>query len=91
MAQLTCSGCGQWLATVDDVSWRVQDKGDDVVVRVDPVTSGDLWAEIDVLEKRAEEWRDSGVYDPLPPPPDPVNSSVTLRCSCGTSTRFDRP
>lgn len=91
MAQLTCPECSQWLATVDDRSWRVRDKGFDVVVEVDPVTSVDLWAEIEVLEKRADEWRDRGVYDPMPPPPDPANSSVTLRCGCGTSARFDRP
>jgi hypothetical protein len=91
MAQLSCPACTEWLANVDDVSWRVRDKSVDVVVEVDLVTSSDLWAELDVVEKRADEWRDRGVYDPMPPPADPVNSAVTLRCRCGESTRFDRP
>lgn len=91
MAKLTCPSCGVWLAAVDDASWRVRDKREGVVVEKSLVTSGDLWSDLEVVEKRADEWRDRGVYDPMPPPPDPVNSSLTLRCGCGEVTRFDRP
>ncbi len=91
MAQLTCPACGEWLAEVDDVSWRVRDKNADVAIEESFMTSDDVWSDLAVVEKRADEWRDRGVYDPLPPPPDPVNSAVTLRCKCEVSTRFDRP
>lgn len=91
MANLTCPSCGRWLAETDDVGWRVRRKNEDVDIEPCFLTSGDVWSNLDVVEKRAEEWRDRGVYDPMPPPPDPANSAVVLRCVCGESTRFDRP
>lgn len=91
MANLNCPHCGEWIAVVDDVAWRVQDKARGVVIEETSLTSNDLWSQIDVLERRADEWLDRGVYDPLPPPPDPVNSAVTLRCACGEAMRFERP
>ena len=91
MAELICPVCDEWLATVDDMSWRVRAKNDRVIVEDSLMTSRDLWSNLEVVEKRADEWRDRGVYDPMPPPPDPVNSAITLRCACGDVTRFERP
>ena len=96
MARLTCPSCAAWLATVTDHGWRVTDKAADVVV-LDPcvdasgVSSGDLWADLELATARSEEWRDRGVYDPLPPPPDPPNVSLLLRCGCGAEALFARP
>lgn len=96
MARLTCSSCAAWLVDVSDHGWRVTAKADEVVV-LDPVSdapevsSGDLWADLDLAEARSDEWRDRGVYDPLPPPPDPPNSVVMVRCRCGTEESFARP
>ncbi len=91
MAQLICSACGVWNATVDDVTWRITDKNADIGVVESLATSDDVWSEFELVEKRREEWRDRGVYDPMPPPADPVASSITLRCGCAKVTRFDRP
>lgn len=91
MAELNCLGCDEWLATVDDVTWRVCNKSRRVAVEGSLVTSRDYWSNLEVVEKRAEEWRERGVYDPMPPPPDPANASVTLRCGCGTVNRFEHP
>lgn len=93
MARLTCSSCGSWLATVDDVSWRLTAKRADVEVAevsVAEADSADVWSDLEVVEARALEWRDKGVYDPLPPPPDPPNNSLTLVCGCGVRSRFER-
>lgn len=93
MARLTCAACGSWLATVDDTSWRLTAKRPDVdvvPVSLDEAESTDVWSDLDVVEARALEWRDKGVYDPLPPPPDPPNNSVTLVCGCGERRRFVR-
>ena len=96
MARLTCPSCAAWLADVTDHGWRVAAKADDVVV-LDPcvdasgVSSSELWADLELAVARSDEWRDRGVYDPLPPPPDPPNASLMLRCGCGSETLFTRP
>ena len=91
MAELSCLVCDEWLATVDDVTWRVRNKSQRVAVEGSLVTSRDYWSNLEVVEKRVEEWRERGVYDPMPPPPDPANSAVTLRCGCGEVNRFEHP
>ena len=96
MARLTCPSCSAWVVDVSDHGWRVTGKADDAVV-LDPcaaagdVVSADLWADLDLVNARSEEWRDRGVYDPLPPPPDPPNSSLLVRCRCGEEAFFARP
>ena len=90
MARLNCPGCGSWLADVVEPTWMIVAKGE-CAVEVDVTTSADVWADFDLVEKRAEEWRDRGVYDPTPPPPDPPLAAVTLLCDCGRRARFDRP
>lgn len=90
MARLTCPECHAWLADVSDDSWRVTNKGSCIIE--DAVsTSADLWADLDLVDKRADEWRIRGVYEPLPPPPDPPLIAVVLVCECGCRTRFERP
>jgi hypothetical protein len=81
---------------VSDHGWRVTAKADEAVVLdpcadFDDLGSSDLWADLDLVNARSEEWRDRGVYDPLPPPPDPPNSSVLVRCRCGVEALFARP
>jgi hypothetical protein len=96
MARLTCSDCGTWIADVSDLSWRLVAKRTDVAVEdvsdalVD-AESADVWSDLVLANRRADEWRDKGVYDPLPPPPEPPNSSIVLVCGCGRRTRFERP
>jgi hypothetical protein len=96
MARLTCPSCEAWLVDVSDHGWRVTAKADDALV-LDPCVdspvpvSADLWADLAVVNARSEEWRDRGVYDPLPPPPDPPNSSLLVRCRCGVEALFARP
>lgn len=91
MANLNCSKCGEWLAEIDDTSWRLRRKSPSAGVSESLVTSSDLWSELEVVERRADEWRVRGVYDPMPPPPEPGNTAVTMTCGCGESTRFERP
>ncbi|MEY4360760.1 MAG: hypothetical protein RL391_66 [Actinomycetota bacterium] len=96
MARLNCSACGDVNAEVNDESWRLVRKADDVDVLgfddgVSSADSADIWADLEVVEARAFEWRDKGVYDPLPPRPEPPNSMVALRCRCGAITRHRRP
>jgi hypothetical protein len=96
MAILICSACGGSYAEVDDVSWRLVSKAEGVEVlgfddAPSSAESADLWADLEVVEARADEWRDKGVYDPLPPRPEPPNSALTLRCACGTVTRHRGP
>jgi hypothetical protein len=96
MARLTCPSCEAWLVDVSDHGWRVTAKADEAVVLdpcadFDDLGSSDLWADLDLVNARSEEWRDRGVYDPLPPPPDPPNSSVLVRCRCGVEALFARP
>ena len=91
MASLICPDCSVWVADVDDTSWRVTKKAEGVILEPSLTTSADLWSNLEVVEKRADEWRDRGVYDPMPPPPDPANSSVMLQCRCGERTRFEKP
>ncbi|MGA0879412.1 MAG: hypothetical protein ACO3SP_09870 [Ilumatobacteraceae bacterium] len=90
MARLTCPECGSWLVEIAEATWLILDKGA-CAVESDLSTSEEVWADFDLVEKRADEWRERGVYDPLPPPPDPPRPSVTLICDCGRRTRFDRP
>lgn len=96
MARLTCPTCALWVADVSDHGWRVTAKADDAVL-LDPCTeasrveSDDLWADLELATARSDEWRDRGVYDPLPPPPDPPNTAVLVRCRCGVETVFARP
>lgn len=96
MARLNCPSCGRWVVDVNDHSWRVTARADEARI-LDPcerpglVASDHLWADLDLVSARSEEWRDRGVYDPLPPPPDPPNSAVVMRCPCGVETAFDRP
>lgn len=90
MARLTCPACRAWLADVSDISWRVVDKGR-CTIEDAMSSSADLWADLDLVEKRADEWRLRGVYEPLPPPPDPPLTAVALVCECGRRSRFVRP
>ena len=96
MARLTCTSCSAWLVDVSDMGWRVTAKADDSSL-LDPCVDGrgveseDLWADLDLATARSDEWRDKGVYDPLPPPPEPPNTSVLVRCRCGAENRFVRP
>jgi len=96
MARLTCGACDRFVAEVTDDGWRITHKAEGVeVVDVSETTaeadSASIWSDFDVVEARAEEWRDKGVYDPLPPPPDPPNSALALTCPCGRTTRHIRP
>ena len=96
MARLTCPRCGTWTADVSDSSWRLVAKRTDVRVEdvadsVVDAASSDMWSDLEVASRRADEWRDKGVYDPLPPPPEPPNSSIVLVCGCGERTRHVRP
>jgi len=96
MARLTCPHCGTWTADVSDSSWRLVAKRADVRVEdvadsVVDAASSDVWSDLEVANRRADEWRDKGVYDPLPPPPEPPNSSIVIVCGCGERTRHARP
>jgi hypothetical protein len=96
MASLSCPACSRWSVDVNDHTWRVTARATDVAIvdpceRPDLVASDHLWADLDLATARSEEWRDRGVYDPMPPPPDPPNSAVVVRCTCGTETVFERP
>ncbi|MDA0370234.1 MAG: hypothetical protein O3C62_10665 [Actinomycetota bacterium] len=95
MASLNCPVCDRWSVDVNDHTWRVTARAADACIvdpceRPDLVPSERLWADLDLVSARSEEWRDRGVYDPMPPPPDPPNSAVVVRCSCGVETVFDR-
>ena len=96
MARLICPSCAAWLVDASDHGWRVTAKAADATV-LDPCVdasgadSRDLWADLEVASARSDEWRDRGVYDPLPPPPDPPNVSLVIRCLCGAETSFFRP
>ena len=90
MARLTCPKCQTWLADVSNDSWRVVEKGGCIIESV-MSSSAELWADLDLVEKRADEWRIRGVYEPLPPPPDPPLVALTVTCDCGHQTRFRRP
>ena len=95
MARLTCPRCAAWLVDVSEDAWRVTARNQSCEV-LDPcldspaVESDDLWADLELVNARTDEWRDRGVYDPLPPPPDPPNSAVLVRCACGIETLFPR-
>ncbi len=84
-----------WLADASDDAWRITAKADEATI-LDPCVDGtgavssDLWADLDLTEARSQEWRDRGVYDPLPPPPDPPNTSLLVRCRCGAESSFAR-
>ncbi len=90
MARLTCPVCRAWLADVSDESWRVLGKG---ICTIESVVSRsiDLWADLDLVDKRADEWRVRGTYEPLPPPPDPPLTALALVCECGQRSLFERP
>ena len=96
MAQLNCPSCGRWSVDVDDRTWRVTARPHDVDIvdpceRPDLVPSDHLWADLDLAAARSEEWRERGVYDPMPPPHDPPNSVVVVNCPCGVESVFERP
>jgi hypothetical protein len=90
MARLNCPVCRAWLADVSDESWRIVEKGQ-CTVESAVSSSADLWADLDLVEKRADEWRIRGVYEPLPPPPDPPLATLVLTCDCGHRSQFERP
>ena len=96
MARLNCPACGRLLVEVNDSTWRVTRKSEGVKI-ADPTEKGleiesDLiWSDFDVVQARADEWRDKGVYDPLPPPPDPPNQALLLECPCGRISQHCLP